>query len=101
MSRVELHRPADRLPCRMTALHVLRVQARFPQHPGRLASDVETVHTEDDDRVALRQLAGPFLDTLGVAPRCAVDDVLSARDIVLRPGMDELDALPRLDHALH
>ena len=58
-------------------------------------------YTEDTDRVGLRELAGPLLDTLGVAPRGAVDDVLSARDIMLRPRVDELDALPRVDHALH
>src|SRR5688500_19511447 len=62
-------RSADRLPRRVAAGHELRVEAEIPQLDGGLASDVESVGAEHDDRVRFRQLADPFLDALPVAPR--------------------------------
>src|SRR5262249_15456972 len=52
-----LGRAADRFPRRVSARHVLRVEAEIAQHDRGLAADVEAVHAEHHHRVGLRQLA--------------------------------------------
>src|SRR5215471_19157608 len=71
-----LDRRADRAPCRVATLHVLRIKADLAQRDRGLAPDVKAIGAVDHDRVRLRQLTGPFLHALGIAPRRAVDDVL-------------------------
>src|SRR5688572_1950709 len=83
-SWLHLDAPADRLPARVAALHVLRVETRVAQRDRRLAADVKAVDAEHHHRVGFRQLAGPFLHALGVAPGGAFDDVLRAGNVVPR-----------------
>jgi len=52
-----LGRAADRFPRRVSARHVLRVEAEIAQRDRGLAADVEAVHAEHHHRVGLRQLA--------------------------------------------
>src|SRR5262249_46901231 len=73
-----LDRCADRGPCRVPTLPVLRIKADLAQRNRGLAPDVKAIGAVDHDWVRLGQLAGPFLHTLGSAPRRAVDDVLGA-----------------------
>src|SRR5262245_52691326 len=67
---------SNRLPGRVATLHVLRVEACLPQHDRSLAAYMETVNAEHHYRVGLRQLTGPLLHEVWVAPSRTVHDVL-------------------------
>src|SRR5437868_13386376 len=92
---------ADRLPAGVAAFHVLRVEAGLAQRNGGATSDMKSVDAEHDDRIGLRQLAHPLLQALRVAPRGAVDDVLSARNVMPWTCVDESDRRSGVEHHLH
>src|SRR5262245_4636774 len=98
--RVQFYRPSDRLPGRVAALHVLRVEAGVAKRDGGFASDVEPVGAKHYDRVGFRQLPNPFVDPLRVTPYRAVHDVLLSRDVRPGAGIDDLDRLARVQHGL-
>src|SRR6476620_10212290 len=99
--RHRFDRASNRLPGRVTALHVLRVEAGFPQLDRGLAADVEAVYAEHHHRVGLRQLAGPFLHEVRVTPDRTVHDVRLPRHGVPRASIDDLHWLASLEHRLH
>src|SRR5262245_32406929 len=62
---------------------------------------METVYAEHHHRVGLRQLAGPFLHEVRVAPGRTLHDVLLPRHGVPRASVDDLHRLAGLEHLLH
>src|SRR5258706_5493480 len=92
---------SNRLPGRVATLHVLRVEAGLPQDDRGLAADMEAVYAEHHHRVGLRQLAGPLLHEVRVAPGRTVHDVLLPRHGVRRASVDDLHWLASLEHRLH
>src|SRR5215510_11863067 len=92
---------SNRLPGRVPTPHVLRVVAGLPQHDRGLAADMEAVYAEHHHRVGLRQLAGPFLHEVRVAPGRTVHDVLLPRHGVPRTSVDDLHWLASIEHLLH
>src|SRR3954470_9170529 len=86
---VHFDRVADRLPARMPAVHVPRIEACVAQLDRGLAAHMETVRALHDHRFCLRELADPLLELLGIAPRNALGDLLAARDGGLRAHVDD------------
>src|SRR5262249_2503867 len=94
-------RMADRLPPRMPAVYVLRVEASFAQLDRGLATDVEAVRAVHDHRIGLGQLAHPVLDQLGIAPLDPFGALLLPGETGPRPRIDDLSPLPGRHHGLH
>src|SRR3954462_12480722 len=94
-------RMADCPPARVSAVHLLRVEAGFAQLDRRLAADVETVRAVHDDRLRFGKLADPVLELLGVPPLYALRDVLPARDGGPRAHVDDLDGPSGGEHLFH
>src|SRR5262249_25700379 len=100
-SFVEAQRVADRLPPRVAAVHVLRIESRLAQLHRGLAADVEAIRAVDDHRLGLRQLADPLLQLLRITPLDAIGRLLLARNVRPRAYVDDLDRLAGGHHLLH
>src|SRR5262249_55463535 len=94
-------RPLDRLPGEMASGQVPRIKSRLAQGCRRLASDVKPVDAKRDDRRALRELAHPLVDPVGVAPNRCLHHVLGTAAGVPGPRIDDLHRSSRVEHRLH
>src|SRR3954452_20186637 len=78
-----------------------RVDAELAQFGGGVLADLEAVEAIGDDRDALRQLARPFADPLGVTPARPRQHVVLAREILLQADVEDDDLLAALETRLH
>src|SRR2546421_11499599 len=99
--REELRLAPDRLPCRVPAFHVTRIEPRIAQDARHAATDVESIYAENYDGVGLREVLDPFLHAVGIAPCGTVHDLALTRRGERGARIDDLDVLPGVDHRLH